>query len=209
MTWYILIAWISLAFCLSGALWHVVRLIRAGQPGDYAEPSGKTGSAIAYSFTGAMSPVKKESAFLHLPTYAAGIIYHLGTFTAILLFILSLIGISLPSILSYILACCLAVSGACGLGMLIKRFVKKGLRTLSNPDDYIANILVTLFHLVSALALVIPGLAPFCFLSASAVCLVFPFGKLKHAVYFFAARYHLGLFFGRRGVWPAQNHPEK
>ena len=27
-------------------------------------------------------------------------------------------------------------------------------------------------------------------------------GKLKHVVYFFAARYHLGFFYGWRNVWP-------
>jgi hypothetical protein len=32
--------------------------------------------------------------------------------------------------------------------------------------------------------------------------LYIPAGKLRHTVYFFAARYHLGYFFGWRGVWP-------
>ena len=29
-----------------------------------------------------------------------------------------------------------------------------------------------------------------------------PLGKLRHAVYYFAARYHLGFFYGWRNVWP-------
>jgi nitrate reductase gamma subunit len=31
--------------------------------------------------------------------------------------------------------------------------------------------------------------------------LYLPFGKLKHAVYYFAARYHLGFFYGWRNTW--------
>jgi hypothetical protein len=34
-----------------------------------------------------------------------------------------------------------------------------------------------------------------------------PLGKLRHVVYYFAARYHLGFFYGWRNVWP--NHEKK
>ena len=29
-----------------------------------------------------------------------------------------------------------------------------------------------------------------------------PLGKIKHVLYFFFARYHLGFFYGWRGTWP-------
>lgn len=202
MDWYLLIAWISFGFCMAGAGWHLIRLVRAGKSVDMAPPVQSSGRAIAYSFSGAMSPAKKESAFLHLPTYTAGILFHLGTFLAILLFIGNLVGLNLTGWPARIAATALLVSFACGAGMLVKRILKPGLRNLSNPDDYISNILVTIFHLLTALSLVIQGLEGPYFVSAGLVCLIFPFSKLKHAVYFFAARYHLGLFFGRRGVWP-------
>lgn len=202
MEWYLLFAWIAFCFCLVGVVWHLFRLLMAAKNHDYAPPSGKPGPAITYAFTGAMSPAKKESAFLHLPTYTAGILYHIGTFLAILIFILALAGVHLPARMAWIFAAIFAVSFGCGIGILVKRMVKPGLRALSNPDDYLSNLLVTVFHLMTALMLVIPGLEPIYFLSAGAVCFLFPFSKLKHAVYFFAARYQLGLFFGRRGVWP-------
>ena len=41
-------------------------------------------------------------------------------------------------------------------------------------------------------------------LAAAALFFYLPLGKLKHLVYFFAARYQLGIFYGRRGVWPAR-----
>jgi hypothetical protein len=48
----------------------------------------------------------------------------------------------------------------------------------------------------------VPGTAELYFIIAAVLWLYFPVGKLRHVVYFFAARYHLGFFFGRRGVWP-------
>jgi nitrate reductase gamma subunit len=80
--------------------------------------------------------------------------------------------------------------------------VKSELRSLSSPDDYISNILVTLFQLLSGLVLLVPEAIPGYFIMASLLLLYFPIGKLKHAIYFFAARYQLGLFYGWRGVWP-------
>jgi hypothetical protein len=202
MHWYHVLALASLAVCAASSLFHLFRLIRLGKPIDYAPAAGKTGPAIQYAFTGAMSPMKKESAFLHLPTYTAGILYHIGTFTAIPLFFF-LLFIPWPGgSLTWLLAGFFVITSASGIGIFIKRFVKKGLRDLSSPDDYISNMLVTLFQLLSALVLSLPAFLPAYFIVASLLLLYFPIGKLKHAIYFFAARYHLGVFYGRRGVWP-------
>ena len=128
------------------------RVIEGDGDGFLLDPaSGKERTAVAYSFTGAMSPLKKESAFLHLPTYSAGLIYHRG---------------------------------------------------LSSPDDYISNILVTIFQFTTALVILIPSCEPVYYFFTGLLLPYFPLGKLKHAVYFFAARYHLGVFFGHRNVWP-------
>ncbi len=205
MEWYIVVSIVSLGICLAGLTWHAIRIIRAGAPVDLAAPAGVTAPAIVYSFSGAMSPAKKESAYLHLPTYTAGIFYHLGTFLAILLFFLALAGIRLPEALNYAVSGFMGISFLCGTGMLVKRITKKGMRELSNPDDYISNALVTAFHLATNLALIYPKLAPAYFLITSLLCLWIPVGKLRHAVFFFAARYHLGFFYGRRGVWPPRN----
>ncbi|MCK5337294.1 MAG: hypothetical protein KAJ50_00735, partial [Bacteroidales bacterium] len=89
-----------------------------------------------------------------------------------------------------------------GIGILVKRITKHELSTLSNADDYISNILVTAFQLLTALAMIDLKAIPAYFIITSLLLLYFPLGKLKHAVYFFAARYHLGYFYGWRGVWP-------
>ncbi len=202
MNWYYYPALASLCFCLVVSLFHLLRLIRLGKPLDWAPSAGRTLPAIQYSFTGAMSPSKKESAFLHLPTYTAGILYHLGTFMSIFLFFFFLVQVTFTGIFAALLSGFLFITGGCGIGILIKRMTKKELRSLSSPDDYISNILVTIFQLITALVFYIPAAIPWYFITASLLLLYFPVGKLKHAIYFFAARYHLGLFYGRRGVWP-------
>ena len=205
MNWYHYAALASLCFCLVVSLFHMLRLIRLGKPLDWAPSAGKTLPAIQYSFTGAMSPSKKESAFLHLPTYTAGILYHVGTFLSIFLFFFFLVQVTFIGIFAALLSGFFVITGGCGIGILIKRMTKKELRSLSSPDDYISNMLVTFFQLITALVLYIPATIPGYFIIASLLLLYFPVGKLKHAIYFFAARYHLGLFYGRRGVWPPKS----
>ena len=202
MSWYYYTAFASFGVCLINSLFHLIRLICLGKPMDYAPSAGKSTPAILYSFTGAMNPSKKESAFLHLPTYVAGILYHLGTFLSVFMFFFILFHFPLNGICATLLSGFLIITGGCGIGILIKRTVKKELRSLSSPDDYISNLLVTLFQLITALVVLIPAAVPGYCILASFLLLYFPVGKLKHAIYFFAARYHLGLFYGQRGVWP-------
>ncbi len=203
MTPYYWLAIIALLICLISCFYHFYKIIRLGNPPEYAKQAeGNIGKAVRYSFTGAMSPKVKESAYMHMPTYIAGIIYHLGTFLAIFLFFLILFNVWFSGIIMWILAGFLAVSAICGIGILIKRMMKHELRTLSNPDDYISNILVTAFQAITALTLTDVTYLPAYFIITALLLIYFPMGKLKHAVYFFAARYHLGYFYGWRGVWP-------
>jgi len=202
MTWYEWITVGALGVSLGVSLSVILRLIRLGTPRDNAPAAGKTGPAIRYAMTGAMNPAKKESAYLHLPTYIAGMLFHLGTFLSLVVFLFVWIRFPFPEWVRISLACFLAITAACGIGILLKRTMKKELRDLSNPDDYISNILVTLFQTGTLLILFIPELLPVYFILASMLFLYMPIGKLKHVIYFFAARYHLGFFYGWRGVWP-------
>ena len=204
MTWYEYSALIALLICLMSFLYHFIRLIRLGAPKDYSRKAGDLKSAIVYSFLGAMSPRKKESAYLHLPTYMAGLLYHFGTFTAIALFFLFLVSIDLTGSMQWVLIGVLAVSGLSGCGILLKRMAVKKLRSLSNPDDYISNLLVTVFQFFTLGMLVKESFAPIYFLCVSLLLLYLPLGKLKHSLYFFSARYHLGFFYGWRGIWPSR-----
>ncbi|MDD4142440.1 MAG: hypothetical protein PHR20_06605 [Bacteroidales bacterium] len=204
---------------------------------DYAEAKGSDIDGVEYSCTKAMLPNHKESAYKHLPTYTAGIIFHIGLFTSFILLLLQLIipeflnspplgdkyriaikamslarefssGREWQDWLRLILGLCLCVSSCCGIAILAKRFMNKTLKDLSNLDDYISNMLVTLFQIASACAMLFPLWAPskpMLFIVATILFLYIPFGKLRHFIYFFAARIHLGIFFGSRGVWSMKN----
>lgn len=202
MNWYFGLTYFSLTVCLFSCVYHAIKLISLGKPQDYSQKTGNIATATRYAFTGAMNPLKKESAYLHLPTYTAGLLFHMGTFLSIFLFVLFLFKVEPQGWIRMVIILVLAVSGLSGLGILIKRLLKKELRTLSNPDDYISNILVTAFQLISAVVLLDANLFPVYFVTASILLLYLPMGKLKHTIYFFAARYHLGFFYGWRGVWP-------
>jgi nitrate reductase gamma subunit len=204
MIWYQYLALVALFICIANLLFHAIRFFRLGPPKDYSRQSGNTGSSIIYSFTGAMSPAKKESAYLHLPTYTAGLFYHSGTFLSIGIFFILLFGADLSGWIKWLLVAILAVSAISGTGILIKRITLKKIRSLSNPDDYISNVLVTLFQIMTLIVLISEIFLPIYFLAASFLLLYIPLGKLKHALYFFAARYQLGLFYGWRGVWPVR-----
>lgn len=202
MEWYQWLALASLAVCTGSLLFHFIRLIRLGNPVDYSDRLGSPASAMTYAFAGSMSPSKKESAFLHLPTYTAGIFYHLGTFLSIFIFLAFLLSFTFEGWLVWAFSICLAISGISGFGILVKRIVKSQMRSLSNPDDYLSNLLVTMFHFFTVMAVLNPASLPIYFVAASLLLLYVPVGKLKHTLYFFAARYHLGFFYGWRGVWP-------
>lgn len=218
MQWYQWMALSSLGICLFICLLHVIRLIQKGKPVDYSRPAKNNENAVAFAFTGAMSPARKESAFLHLPTYTAGLLYHTGTFLSFFLFFFILTGFLHAGWLAILPIVFLSISALSGIAILVKRMLKTELRALSNPDDYISNILVTLFQTATILILlnlnVLSSYSPVVQLSNwptaqllyyfvfTALMLYVPVGKLRHMVYFFAARYHLGFFFGRRGVWP-------
>ncbi len=202
MHWTLYISLSALIICNIACIFHFFRLVGLGNPTDYSHKAGQTGKAILYSFTGAMSPTKKESAYLHLPTYTAGILYHIGTFCSFILFMLILFGIEPGSTINHILTLLFLASGTSGAAILIKRIANQELRALSNPDDFISNILVTAFQLTTALMLTNPSVMPYYHIIAALLLLYLPIGKLKHTVYFFAARYHLGFFYGWRGVWP-------
>jgi nitrate reductase gamma subunit len=205
MTVYRIISLTAFLICVINLTYHLIRLIRLGLPKDFSQKTGNIKSAVAYSFTGAMNPMQKESAYLHFPTYTAGILYHIGTFVSLALFILLHLKISLSYPVQLILVCILAVSALSGTGIFFKRLFLKKLKYLSAPDDYISNLLVTLFQSFTLFVLIIENFAPYYYIMAAILFLYLPLGKLKHSLYFFAARYHLGFFFGWRGIWPDKN----
>ncbi len=202
MFWYQWFALASLAICTGVFAFYFFRLIRLGKPRDHAVHSGSTFSGILYSFTTGMDPRKKESAFLHLPTYSAGIILHIATFASLLLFVLLFVRPEWVAPFGVLLAIVCFTGAVSGLVLLVKRMMDKRLRVISGADDYLSGLLVVVFLIFTALVLLLPEVYAAYMLVSGLLFLYMPVGKLKHAVYFFAARYHLGWFYGSRNVWP-------
>lgn len=197
---------ISAFLCITLLTTKLVNLIKLGLPKELSQPSGSVKEGIVYSFTGAMSPNAKESAYMHLPTYFAGIVYHIGTFASLLMFPVILLFTdileSLPQVIVFLISSALAVSSICGTGILIKRLMTDKLRYFSSADDYISNILTTAVQAVTALVVINTVPDAIYYITATAFFVWLPLGKTKHLLYFFFARIHLGYFYGRRGTWP-------
>jgi len=205
---------------------HFFRIIKLGTPKDLAEKSGSVFAGVIYSNTAAMLPFHKESAYKHLPTFTAGVVFHIGTFVALACFILlffdAVCGFFFKyTFISLLVALGLWCSVCCGKGLFIKRLISKKLRPISNLDDYFSVSLVTLFQFVSALLFTIfafhetydqffssafhEWIINAYFIIAAILFIYIPYSKMRHLVYYFAARYHLGFFYGRRGTWPPRN----
>ena len=201
-------------YCIVSLLAHFVKIVRLGAPKDKSEPSGSVKEGVVYANTIAMMPNQKESAYLHLPSYATGMLFHIGLFCCLLFFVLSFFPFFNNWIggcnWHYVLAIPTALGTICGIILFIRRLVSKDLKPFTMPDDYISCGLVTLFQLMTTLYLLLPAAGAvntIYYISSILLFLYMPLGKLRHAVYYFAARYHLGFFYGWRNVWP--NHEKK
>ncbi|MDR2011027.1 MAG: hypothetical protein LBQ22_11180 [Bacteroidales bacterium] len=207
MYWFQYLSLGCLSICILTLLWHFFRLIKLGKPKDLSEKSGNIPKAEMYSYTIAMMPTNKETAYLHIPTFTLGMLFHIGTFAGFILFVTWFF--VNPEQFPYWLTICssiiLAIGAVSGISLFVKRILFKKMRELSNPDDFLSNIFTTLFQ-VATLAYLMLGYdfaIPY-YIITSMLLLYLPVGKLRHVVYFFAARYHLGFFYGWRNSWPPQ-----
>ena len=203
--------WLAIAatvYCFVSLFIHFVKIVRLGAPKDKSEPSGSVKEGVIYSNTRAMMPTEKESAYLHLPSYAVGILFHIGIFCCLLFFVLSFFPFFnrwLSSGGMWLLAIPAAIGAVCGILLFFRRLVSNDLKVLSMPDDFISTCLVAFFQLMTTLYLLFPAtkaVTILYYISSILLLLYMPLGKLRHVVYFFAARYHLGFFYGWRNVWP-------
>lgn len=171
---------------------QVLRTRSYGRKKLHAPASGDPAAGVRYAFTGAMLPWAKESVRMNPGSYAAGMLYHAGIFAAFT-------SLLLPFRTLGALALAGAIAGAVLLG---KRILKAHLRGLSNPDDFVSNGLATGFAALAGTAAFVPAAAPARVWGCAALLFYIPLGKIRHCVFFFLSRYHLGAFFGRRGSFP-------
>ena len=204
MTW-------SQACLLAALLWAVgglatvwLRGRRWPAPSAFAETRGSAAAAIRYELSTAFLPWAKESARMHLPTYLAGVVLHLAVFATLLLAVSTLVpgsGAALPTLRPAFLVL-LPLGLIAGLSLLAKRISLGRMRGLSVPEDYLANLLANVVVAAGILVLFRPDWLAALHLTAAALCLYLPVGKLRHVIFLFLARLHLGRMLGRRGVLP-------
>ena len=168
----------------------------------YSRQAQDPGPGIVYAFTKGMAPWAKESVMMNLPAYGAGMAFHAGVLTGLGLLLAAVLGRGLPGFLLWPARLLTLAGGAGGLGLLLKRSLQPQLRGMSCPDDYVSNALSSLFALL-AFAATFSAAAAGLWMAEAILLLVYaPLGKIRHCLFFFTTRYHLGAFFGRRGTFP-------
>ena len=195
---------VSFGVFVAAASFLVLQVLVSAGTREFSKSRGDSSRAVVYSLTSAMSPLKKESARRHVPTYVMGLLFHAGVFLSFIWLAVRFFGIAVAPVVAHVSAALLVLSSSVGAALFVKRIVKPKLRSFSTLDDYVSNALVVGFEALTAAALFDPVLTPASFIYASALFLYIPLGKLRHAVYFPLARIYLGLFYGRRGVWGAK-----
>jgi hypothetical protein len=195
---------LSVIYCFIALAVLVARTFSFGRRPRYAKAQGSSAQGIVYAFGQGMLPWEKESASKHLPTFFAGIFYHLGIFAAIFFLITKLLLINLPDVAIQIVRLLAAIGLASGIGLLVKRTALPYMRFISCLDDYIANILVGVLLVVTILATYYDVFQLVMMAVAVILLLYIPVGKIRHCVFFFYSRTLFGRFFGRRGTLP---HP--
>ncbi len=194
------------AMFTSVAAFVVLRLRTGSTPAPLAPARGSAAVGVLYAFTVAFAPWAKESASRHLPSYAAGIAYHVAVFTALVRLVHSLFGTPLPPVVNAATAALIAVGLMAGTALLLKRCADPRLRAISVPEDFFANGLVDLTLAAAFATAMSSGALPVFQIVGAVLLLYAPLGKLRHMLFLLTSRRVLGATLGRRGVRPA-SHP--
>jgi len=193
---------LALAWAVLVLAWMHSRAKAFGQRKLYSKPAGDPAAGVRYAFTQGMAPWAKESVMLNLPSYAAGMVFHAGVFTALGLLLMTLAGLRAGGFALTLARLLTLAGGVAGCALLVKRMLNRELRGLSCPDDFVSNLLSTGFALLAFLASFGPQLAGLWLAEAILLLVYAPLGKIRHCFFFFTTRYHFGAFFGRRGTFP-------
>lgn len=195
----------AIAISLAALVTMRIRMGRA--PAPVAPPKGSAGAGVLYALTAAFAPWAKESASRHLPSYLAGIVYHVAVATMLLRLAASLLPWPLPPGAGPLLAAVFAAGAAAGASLLVKRGLDARLRAVSIPDDFIANAAVTLTLFAALVAALDPARVPLLQWVGAVLLLYVPLGKLRHMAFLLTSRRLVGSFYGRRGVRPQAASP--
>jgi hypothetical protein len=202
--WLTVLVIAAALFALCGLAATIWATRRFGPRSRLAPPAGGEWKGVRYALFAGMMPWAKESTRRHLPTFMAGIVYHLGIAAGFLVLIAILFRHEFTGTTQNVLSLLTLAGAAAGIGLFERRALTLSLRAISTPDDFISNGLVTVFLVASAIAISIPRSATVFLIIATLLLLYIPLGKIRHCLLFFHSRATFGRFFGRRGVLPPQ-----
>ncbi len=192
---------ISFLFSISALSYLIARTFSFRKKVFYSKARGNPARGIIYSLGKGMLPWEKESASKNLIVYFAGILYHSGIFSAFLYLLLKIFEFKIPKILLFLFQIFLFLGFFSGIGLFLRRVLSSHLRKISIPDDFLANILVNGFLLLSAIETFTPSLSSLLYIYSILLLFYIPFGKIQHCFFFFYSKILSGIFFGRRGVF--------
>lgn len=188
------LAWFAFFVALRTAV-----VLRRGYKLELGAPKGSPRRGILYSLTFSMLPWKKDSTRRHPWSYAAGMGMHLGVFATVV-YALGQRFASWPAAVETVFGVVAGIGFACALGLFLKRGSTPYMHAISNPDDFLSNLLVELYLLGGCLTVFLPPAVGFWRLTAILLLVYVPLGKIYHMILFFVSRTLFGLQFGRRGV---------
>ncbi len=194
-----LIASLSLIFSISLILYQWISLLKKPKVTDYSLPKGSSLNGIIYAFTLGMAPWTKESTRKHWILYFRGILFHMGIFSALFIFIVKILWNYIPDLLLP-LALLSGIGALMGLVGILLRIAERNLREISNFDDHISLWLVSIFLSLVTISSISPSFTPYMFIFTSIMLLYVPFSKIRHFLYFFFSRIFFGLHIGKRGI---------
>lgn len=195
----------ALVYAVVGVALALRKARSFGRRQYHATPAGNEVQGIRYAFVEGMMPWEKDSARQHIVTYIGGVLYHLGVFAAFFLLMAHILTIDVGNSEKAIIATLVMIGLLAGLGLFVKRVATGYLRAISKPDDFVSNLLVDIFLLMTAASVYEPSMVNFSYVSAILLMLYIPVGKIRHCFFFFVSRVTFGRYFGRRGVIP---HPK-
>ena len=180
-------------------------IAKSGGRKDYSVQAGSPGKGIIYNFTVAMTPAHKESVSLHPVKFLIGIAMHFGVFAVIAKVFLLLAIADLQPCCPLVVGSFFIFSATCAVFLFLRRIFDRELRFMSSPEDYLSVLATTGFIAAAFLhefAIIDTSLF---FVCTAVVFFYIPLGKLRHAIFFFAARIDYGSRLGYRGTYPATN----
>lgn len=196
---------LSFLACISSLAFLIGKTLAFQKKPFYSKPTASGKAGILYAFGRGMMPWEKESAKKHLPTYLAGIIYHLSIFFALFYLLALTFSVSIPFPPMLALQALLLTGALAGLNLLVKRMLSPILRSISSADDFASNILVNLFLLSSLITSFAEEFKVIFFLVSIVLFVYIPMSKIRHCFFFFYTRILFGFFYGRRGALPPQH----